>query len=112
MPGQSDAAEIFAARGDSVEINRRAEIDDDARAAVFVERGDAVDDAVGADFLRVVVVHGHAGLDAGLDEERFVAEVTLGHSARVEFSGGTTELMMTPPISPRLEIGESEEIRA
>ncbi len=78
--GAEDAAEIFAARGDGVEINGGAEIDDDARAAVFFEGGDAVDDAVGADFLRVVVLHGHAGLDAGLDEKSFFAEVTLGHS--------------------------------
>ena len=48
--GNDRAAEIFAARGNHVDRGRRAEIDDDARAAVFLKRRDAVDDAVRADF--------------------------------------------------------------
>ena len=67
-----------------VEIDGRAEVHDDARAAIFRERRDAVGDAVGAHFLRVVVVDGHAGADARLDEEGFGVEIALGHL----FEGG------------------------
>ena len=78
--GREHAAQIFAARGDGVEIDRRAEIDHDARAAVFVEGRHAVHDAVRAHFLRIIVQHGHAGLDARLDEQRFALEIALRHS--------------------------------
>ena len=76
------AAQIFAALGDAVEIDGRAEIHHDARPAVFGERRHAVDDAVRAHFLRIVVVHGHARLDARLDEERLGVKIALGHFLR------------------------------
>src|SRR6185312_2499330 len=43
--------------------------------------GDAVDDAVGADFRGVVDEDGDAGADAGFDEERLDAAVGLKRAA-------------------------------
>ncbi len=77
--GHQRAAQIFAALGDHVEIDGRAEIHHDARPAVLCEGGHAIDDAVGAHFLRIVVVDGHAGADAGLDEKRLGMKISLGH---------------------------------
>ena len=65
--------------GDDVERGRRAEVDDHRRAAVPIVRGRAIDDAVGADFLRIVDVNGDAGLHARLDEQRIDAEVLPDH---------------------------------
>ena len=73
-PRYSPRAEITSKCG------RRAEIHDDARAAVFSKGRDAVDDAVRADFLRIVDEDGHARLDARLDEQRLAAEIALGHA--------------------------------
>src|SRR2546422_1289437 len=67
------ATGIFAPRGDDVERRRRTEIDDDARSAQPIVRGDRVDDAVGADLLRGVVEDRHSGANAGLDEDRLAA---------------------------------------
>ncbi len=47
-----------------------------------IDRGDAVDDAVGADLGGVVGEDGQAGADAGLDEERLDVEVELGGAAQ------------------------------
>ena len=77
--GSKHSAHVFAARGDHVKINRRAEIHDDARAAVFRERRDGVDDPVRAHFLRIVVQNGHAGFHARLDEQGLHAKIPLGH---------------------------------
>ena len=49
------AAEVLGILRDDVEVDGGAQIDDDARAAIFIEAGDAVDQAVGADFIGIVV---------------------------------------------------------
>ena len=54
--------------GDHVEVDGGAEVHDDARAAVFVEAGHAVDQAVGAHFVGVVVADGDAEIGARADE--------------------------------------------
>ena len=82
--GNADArhqrsAQIFAVRGNDVKVDGRAEVHDNARPAVFGECRHAVRDAVGADFLRVVVLDGHAGAHARLDEQRLSMKVALGH---------------------------------
>ena len=77
-----DAADVFAFGGDAVERGGGAEVDGDAGASVFFESGDGVDDAVGANFRRVVVEDGHAGFYAGLDEKGLRAEVALAHFAQ------------------------------
>ncbi len=79
--GKDRAAEVLALGRDRFERRRGAEVDDDRRAAVEVEGGDRVGDAVGADLLRVVVEDRHAGLHARLDDDRGEAEVALGHLA-------------------------------
>src|SRR5207237_7918807 len=53
--------------------------DDDRRTAVRRVRGDAVHDAIGADFLRIVDVNRDAGLHARLDEDRIDVEVLPDH---------------------------------
>ena len=47
-----------------VEVDGGAQVDDHARAAVLVEAGDAVDQAVGAHFVGVVVADGEADIGA------------------------------------------------
>ena len=72
--GRDDAAKVLALRRDAVEGRRGAEVDDDEAAAEALVRGDAVDDAIGADLARVLVEDRHAGADARADHERLVAE--------------------------------------
>ena len=81
-PGSDGAAEELALCGDDVEGGGGAHVDDDGGAAEQIEGGDAVDDAVGADFAGVVGEDGKAGLDAGLDEER--ADVEEGFADAAE----------------------------
>ncbi len=80
--GADDSAQVFAFGRDAVEGGGGAEVDDHAGASVFIEGGDGVDDAVGADFGGIVIVDGHAGLDAGLDEQWFRVEVALADLAQ------------------------------
>ena len=75
-------AHVLTLARDHVERRRGPEIHHDARAAVLLERSHAVDDAVGAHLRRIVVVHRHAGLDAGFDEQRARVEVALAHLAQ------------------------------
>ena len=70
MPGVMTPPRYSPLAETHVEGGGGAEVDDDAGAAEFLEGGDAVDDAVGADLRGVVDRDGHAGLDAGLDEQR------------------------------------------
>ena len=76
------SAEELAFAGDDVEGGGGAHVDDDGGAAEHVECGDAVDDAVGADFAGVVGEDGEAGLDAGLDEERLDLEEVFADAAQ------------------------------
>ncbi len=55
MPTAMAAAEVFGVAGDAIEIDGGTHIDDHAGAAVFIEAGDAVDQAIGADLVGVVV---------------------------------------------------------
>ena len=82
------SADVFAARGDDVEGGGGAEVDDDDGGPSFfgdvfeeVEGGDAVDDAVCADFGGIVGADGETGAGAGLDEEGLDVEVELGGAA-------------------------------
>ena len=61
---RDDAADKGSARVDGLDIGRRAQVDHDARRAVDGTGRHGVGDAVGADLGRVVVVDGHAGLEA------------------------------------------------
>ena len=80
--GRDGAAEILAAGGDDFKLGRGAEVDHDARAAVFLICGDAVGNAIGAKLGGVVDQQLHAGLDAGLDEERLDVEVGFADLAQ------------------------------
>ena len=79
--GEDRAAEVLALRAHRVDGVGGAEVDDDRRAAVEVVRADRVGDAVGADVVRLVVEDRHAGAHAGLEHQRLVPEVPLGHLA-------------------------------
>ncbi len=50
-PGRDRAAEVLAVGGDGVEVDRGAEVDDDAGTAEPVVGGDRVDEPVGADLV-------------------------------------------------------------
>ena len=80
--GREHAAEELTARRHDVEVGRRPEIDDDRRAAVQRVRRERVDDAVGTDFLRVVVEHRHAGTNAGLDDDQWHCSRTSARTSR------------------------------
>ena len=76
---RDDAAEEVAVRVDDVERRRRADVDDDERPAVGFVGADDVDDAVGADRARVLIVQADARADAGADDERLDVEIAFAH---------------------------------
>jgi len=101
--GSDGPADVFSARGDNVEGGGGAEVDDnDGRVGSCwllvagcwllvggqgsvpedLQRGDAVDDAVGAHLGGIVGEDGQAGADAGLDEQRLDVAVELGGAAQ------------------------------
>ena len=61
---RDDAAHKGSARVDDLNIGRRTQVDHDAGRAVDGACRHSVGDAVGADLGRIVVVYGHAGLEA------------------------------------------------
>ena len=74
-----DPAHVFPARGDNVEIDRRAEVHHDARPAVLRKCGHAVHNPVGAHFLWILIQHWHAGFHSRLDEQRLHVKIPLRH---------------------------------
>ena len=79
-PGVMMPPRYSPSRGHRVVGDRRAEVDDDDRAADLLVGRDRVDEAVGADLARVVVADRHAGPDPGPDDEHLVAEVARAPS--------------------------------
>ena len=73
--GSDGAAHILAAPRDHFKLGGGAEVDHDARAAESLVRSDGVSETVCAEFGGIVDEHGHAGLDAGLDEHGFDFEI-------------------------------------
>ena len=69
-PRREHAARELARRRDDVEVRRRPEVDDDARRAVQLARGDGVRDPVRPDLARVVVADRDAGRDARPEDEQ------------------------------------------
>ena len=63
VAGCNRATDVVALRVHAVEGRRRAEVDDEERAAVALDGGDGVDDPIGADLLRVVRPHAHPGAE-------------------------------------------------
>src|SRR3569833_511873 len=80
--GSDRSTKVLAFLRDYFELCSSAEIDDDARAAVALNGGDAVSDAIGAEFRRVVDERGHTGLDAGFNKKRFQMKVRLAYLAK------------------------------
>src|ERR1700678_1711841 len=80
--GGDDAAEILPAGGNDLKFRRRAEVDDDRRAPVFLEGGDGVAQPVCPQLSGVVDQNRHAGLDAWLDEQRIDVEVDFADLAQ------------------------------
>src|SRR3954471_5569933 len=76
---RDDPAEVLAVGADRVIGERGPEVHDDARALDPVVGGHRVDEPVGPDLARVVVAQRHAGLDAGADDQRLVAQVAARH---------------------------------
>src|SRR5579884_1920974 len=75
-----DAPQILGSRGDDVEGNGGAEVNNDTRATVTAISCDAVYHAVGADVARVVIANGQAGVGFGCNEERLGLEITVRHA--------------------------------
>src|ERR1051326_7882250 len=73
--GRDHAAGVVRVGGDEIERRSSSEVDDDQRSAVRLVRSNAVDDAIGADFLRVIHVNADSRFHSGLDEQRLHAEV-------------------------------------
>src|SRR5579863_1776581 len=94
---QSPAPEprqIFSTRGYGVKINCRAEVNGDARPAIFLKCSNTIHDAVSANFLRIVIVNGHSGADARLNKKRFTLEISprcLGQSAVERWYNGADD---------------------
>ena len=99
-PGRDGAAEEFAFLETNVEVGGGSEVDDDGGTSIVVERADAIGDAIGADFARIVGKDGQAGFDSGFDEERLLGEGALAELAENPVDGGTTEAMTTPRMAP------------
>ena len=74
-------AQVLALGRNRVERRGRAEIDDDARSAVFFVGGDGGRDPVRPDFGRSVVEDGHARAQARADDERPDAEQSTGRGS-------------------------------
>src|ERR1017187_6461633 len=90
--GDADAdrdgpTEVFAVFRNHVEVDGGAHIDNHARAAVFTEAGDGVDQAVGAHFAGVVVAYGEPDIGARRDEHGFRVEVAFGHERQGGIDG-------------------------
>ena len=77
-PRREHAADVLALGRHDVEVRRRSEVDDDARRAVALLRGDRVGDAVRAHLARVVVANGDAGPDARPHHEQRRLRPPLG----------------------------------
>jgi len=77
--GADHPAEILSLRRYAIERGRRSEVDDHAWAAVFFEGSDRVNNAIGADFGGIVVVHGHPSFHSRLDVQRAQIEIALTH---------------------------------
>jgi len=85
--GGDGAAEVFAARGYDFKAGGGAEVDHDAGAAVALVGGDGVGEAIGAQFRGIVDQDGHAGFDAGFNEERIDVEAGFADLAQRGFDG-------------------------
>ena len=73
---------ILAARGDYVEGGCGAKVHHHAGAAVALECGDGVDEAVRAQFRRIIDKHRHSGFDARLNKQRLNVKVVLADLAQ------------------------------
>jgi hypothetical protein len=78
---------ILAALGDDFKLRSRPEVDDDARAAIFLECGNGVTQPVRTELGGIVDQDGHACLDAGFDEHRLDVEVGFAHEAQRGVNG-------------------------
>lgn len=76
---RDDAAQEVAVLRHDIEGRRRADVDDNQRAAVLLVGADDIDDPVRADGARVLVVEADARLDAGPDDQRAQVEIALAH---------------------------------
>ncbi len=86
--GADDAAEEFRVRGNNIEVDGGAEIDGDARSAVFVERRDAIDQTIGSDFARIIVADFDAEVDGVVDEHGLALEIFFSHRHERLIDGG------------------------
>src|SRR5205085_11876909 len=67
--GADHASQEVAVFGNNIEIDGRAEVDHDARTAVFPDSRDAIDQAIRAHFAGVVVKYSNSQVHTGRDEE-------------------------------------------
>ena len=101
IPGASTPPTYSPSRRDDVEVRRGAEVDDDARRAVALLRGDGVDDPVGPDLARVVVADRDPRLDARADDEQLRCAQRVASRSHSRTSAGTVEERQIPSTRPR-----------
>ncbi len=73
--GENGAAAVRAGLVDDVKRRRRANVNDDERCAVFLNRGNRVDQTVNADLPRVVIAVYQTGIHVFADNHRAHADV-------------------------------------
>ncbi len=98
-PRRNHSAQVFALRRNHIKRNRRPKIHHDARPAILLKCRHSVHNAVRADFHRVVHQHRHPVFTPGSTNSAFSPEYTRDISASVQFTGGTTELIITPAMA-------------
>jgi len=69
------APHVFAFGRDIVKCGCRSEINDNRFFAIFIIRGDGIDDAVRADFFGIIVKNRHARFDSGANDQRFDVKI-------------------------------------
>jgi hypothetical protein len=71
----NDPTQVLALSRNAIERDGRAQIDDDARTAIFLKSGDGIRDAIGPQFLRRIHQNCHSGANARAQKGRFHLEI-------------------------------------
>ena len=108
-------AQVLAGGGDGAVGGGGAEVHGDAGTAVQLVGRHGVDDEVGAHLARVAGEDGHAGLDAGADDQGLEAELGRGHggvlAAQPGHHRGDRQAGDASPASSRPDAGSRREGR-
>ena len=86
--GSDDAAEVLAVGRDRVDVDRGAEVDREAAPADPLVGGDGVDEAIGAELVRVVDQDRHPRPGGGADEQERRGQDGSRRAARTRARAG------------------------